>query len=122
MVTKLKAHSTMMVKSNTTDIKKIMEDFDWKKYVKRNKGYIESFDYIRDMAVEDPGDSPVITASYGGKFTILYNVIIKIILSNYQLFILSKYYMYGVHAKAIYSMGKSSFACVTNFMSKFDRY
>ena len=72
MVTKLKAHSTMMVKSNTTDIKKIMEDFDWKKYVKRNKGYIESFDYIRDMAVEDPGDSPVITASYGGKFTISY--------------------------------------------------
>ena len=65
MVKKLKAHSTMMVKTNTTDIRDIMENFNWTSYLKRNQGYIKSFDFIRDMAVEDPGDSPIISASYG---------------------------------------------------------
>ena len=67
MVKKLKAHSTMMVHSNTTDIRNIMENFNWTSYLKRNQGYIKSFDFIRDMAVDDPGDSPIITASYGNK-------------------------------------------------------
>ena len=67
MVTKLKAHQTMMIKSNNTDIEKIMQKFNWTSYLKRNKKYIETFDFIRDMAVEDPGDSPIISASYGGK-------------------------------------------------------
>ena len=65
MVTKLRAHSTMMAKSNTTDIKSHMDGFDWKKYLKRNQNYIKGFDFIRDMAVEDPGDSPIINARYG---------------------------------------------------------
>ena len=67
MVKKLKAHSTMMVKTNTTDIHKIMDNFNWTSYLERNQGYIKSFDFIRDMAVEDPGDSPIISASYGNK-------------------------------------------------------
>ena len=67
MVTKLKAHQTMMIKSNNTDIEKIMVKFNWTSYLIRNKKYIETFDFIRDMAVEDPGDSPIISASYGGK-------------------------------------------------------
>ena len=54
-----------MVKTNTTDIRDIMENFNWTSYLKRNQGYIKSFDFIRDMAVEDPGDSPIISASYG---------------------------------------------------------
>ena len=57
----------MMIKSNNTDIEKIMQKFNWTSYLKRNKKYIETFDFIRDMAVEDPGDSPIISASYGGK-------------------------------------------------------
>ena len=67
MVKKLKAHSTMLVRSNTTDIGKIMETFNWTSYLKSNRDYIEDFDFIRDMAVEDPGDSPIISARYGNK-------------------------------------------------------
>ena len=57
----------MMVKTNTTDIRDIMENFNWTSYLERNEKYIKSFDFIRDMAVEDPGDSPIISASYGNK-------------------------------------------------------
>ena len=57
----------MMIKSNSTDIDKIMKTFNWTFYLKQNKKYIENFDFLRDMAVEDPGDSPIVSASYGGK-------------------------------------------------------
>ena len=57
----------MMAKSNTTDIESHMDGFDWKKYLKRNQNYIKGFDFIRDMAVEDPGDSPIINARYGNQ-------------------------------------------------------
>jgi len=67
MVKKLHAHSAMMAKSNTTDISHLMKGFDWKKFLKQNKNYIKGFDFIRDMAVEDPGDSPIISARYGHK-------------------------------------------------------
>ena len=67
MVTKLRSHSAMMAQSNTTDIKSYMEGFNWKKFLKRNKNYINGFDFIRDMAVEDPGDSPIINARYDHK-------------------------------------------------------
>ena len=55
----------MLDESNTTDVSKLMESFDWKQFVRRNRKYIQGFDFVRDMAVEDPGDSPVISARYG---------------------------------------------------------
>ena len=55
----------MMTKSNTTDINSYLDGFDWKNYLKRNQNYITGFDFIRDMAVEEPGDSPIISARYG---------------------------------------------------------
>ena len=67
MVKKLRAHSAMMAESNTTDVRKFMEGFDWKEFLRKNQKYIKGFDFIRDMAVEDPGDSPIISASYGHK-------------------------------------------------------
>ena len=65
MVTKLRSHSAMMAESNSTDIRKFMEGFKWKQFLKKNEPYIKGFDFIRDMAVEDPGDSPIISARYG---------------------------------------------------------
>ena len=65
MVKRLKVWHVMMAQSNTTDISKFMEGFDLKRYMKEMRKYIKNFDYIRDMAVEDPGDSPIISATYG---------------------------------------------------------
>lgn len=67
MVTKLRTHSAMMAESNSTDVKKFMEGFNWTQFLEKNQVYIKGFDFIRDMAVEDPGDSPIISAKYGRK-------------------------------------------------------
>ena len=34
----------------------------WQTFLEQNRKFIEHFDFIRDLAVEDPGDSPVIMA------------------------------------------------------------
>ena len=34
----------------------------WQTFLADNRQFIEHFDFIRDLAVEDPGDSPVIMA------------------------------------------------------------
>ena len=34
----------------------------WQTFLEENRQFIEHFDFIRDLAVEDPGDSPVIMA------------------------------------------------------------
>ena len=34
----------------------------WDSFLADNRQFIEHFDFIRDLAVEDPGDSPVIMA------------------------------------------------------------
>ena len=44
---------------------KSIEKTDWKKFVKDNADFIHDFDFVKDMAVEDPGNSPIIAASYG---------------------------------------------------------
>ena len=36
----------------------------WPTFLQENRQFIEHFDFIRDLAVEDPGDSPVIMAKY----------------------------------------------------------
>ena len=36
----------------------------WQTFLEENRQFIEHFDFIRDLAVEDPGDSPVIMAKY----------------------------------------------------------
>ena len=65
MVKKLRTHSLMLAISNSTDIRKLMEGFSYKEFFKTHETYIKGFDFIRDMAVEDPGDSPIISARYG---------------------------------------------------------
>ena len=67
MVTKLRTHSAMMAESNSTDVGKFMKGFNWTNFLEKNQVYIKGFDFIRDMAVEDPGDSPIISAKYGRK-------------------------------------------------------
>ena len=36
----------------------------WQTFLADNRQFIEHFDFIRDLAVEDPGDSPVIMAKW----------------------------------------------------------
>ena len=67
MVRNVRALIVMMTISNTTDIRQFMEGFDWEKWLKKNPVYLKSFDFIRDMAVEEPGDTPIISARYGNK-------------------------------------------------------
>ena len=55
----------MLAETNTTDVSKYIKSFDWKRFVKLNHKYIQGFDFIRDMAVEEPGNSPIISARYG---------------------------------------------------------
>ena len=65
MVKKLRAHTAMLAETNTTDVRKYIKGFDWKRFVKLNHKYIQGFDFIRDMAVDEPGSSPIISARYG---------------------------------------------------------
>ena len=46
-----------------------MEDAEhgWKMFLGNNTEFILPLDYIRDMAVEEPGDSPVLMAKFGSK-------------------------------------------------------
>ena len=48
-----------------------MEDAEhgWKLFLGNNTEFILPLDYIRDMAVEEPGDSPVLMAKFGNKGT-----------------------------------------------------
>jgi len=39
----------------------------WETFLAHNREFIEHFDFIRDLAVEDPGDSPVILAKFGSE-------------------------------------------------------
>ena len=41
----------------------------WKLFLRNNTEFILPLDYIRDMAVEEPGDSPVLMAKFGNKGT-----------------------------------------------------
>ena len=46
-----------------------MEDDEngWRLFLGNNTEFILPLDYIRDMAVEEPGDSPVLMAKFGNK-------------------------------------------------------
>ena len=39
----------------------------WRDFLEENRQFIEPFDFIRDLAVEDPGDSSVIMAKSVGQ-------------------------------------------------------
>ena len=41
----------------------------WRDFLGNNTDFILPLDYIRDMAVEQPGDSPVLMAKFGDKGT-----------------------------------------------------
>ena len=67
MLTKLKSYWAMVAETNSTDIKEVMNSFNWIDFLEKHWGYIKTFDFIRDMVVEDPGDTPIIYASYGNR-------------------------------------------------------
>jgi hypothetical protein len=39
----------------------------WKHFLGNNTDFILPLDYVRDMAVEQPGESPVLVAKFGSK-------------------------------------------------------
>eukprot|EP00094_Tigriopus_californicus_P006437 TCALIF_06199-PA protein Name:"Protein of unknown function" AED:0.31 eAED:0.34 QI:0/0/0/0.33/1/1/3/0/625 len=63
MVTRLMQHWSMFLSSNTTNVD-ISKD-DWLEFLQNNSDFVGSFDYVRDMAVENPGESSVLFARYG---------------------------------------------------------
>ena len=63
----LKVHYELMTKLNSTDIGDSLKDFEWQNFLNENREYIMRLDFIRDLAVGDPGDSPIITARYGNQ-------------------------------------------------------
>ena len=64
---KLKVHYDLLTKFNSTDIVDALKGFEWQNFLNENREYIMSLDFIRDLAVGDPGDSPIITARYGNQ-------------------------------------------------------
>ena len=66
MVKRLIKHWQLYSRINNTNSDSL-KDINWKEFLKNNSNFIQNFDYVKDMAVEDPGDSPIITASYGSK-------------------------------------------------------
>ena len=63
----LKVFDELLFKFNSTDIGDALKDFEWQNFLNENREYIMSLDFIRDLAVGDPGDTPIITARYGNK-------------------------------------------------------
>ena len=66
MVKRLMRLWELYSKVNTTNIDKSIFD-DWESFLNDTASFIHEFDFVKDMAVEDPGDSPVIAASFGAK-------------------------------------------------------
>lgn len=64
MVRRLMRHWTLFSMTNSTSDLPPFED-DWKGFLTNNSGFIEPLDFVRDMAVEDPGHSSVLFARYG---------------------------------------------------------
>ena len=62
MVKRLIRHWTLYSRTNSTSIN--VANIDWREFLKNNTDFIHPFDYVKDMAVEDPGDSPIIAARF----------------------------------------------------------
>ena len=60
-------HYSMYAKLNSTTLNRETNEElkDWKSFLKNNSDFIDPFDFVKDMAVEDPGDSPIISVRYG---------------------------------------------------------
>ena len=65
MLKKLRSYMAMVRESNSTDIGEILHNFNTTKFLKKYWKYIISLDFIRDMVVENPGDTPILSARYG---------------------------------------------------------
>ena len=59
MVKRLMRLWQLYSKVNNTNIDKSILD-DWESFLNDTASFIHEFDFVKDMAVEDPGDSPVI--------------------------------------------------------------
>ena len=56
MVKRLIKHWRLYSQDNTTDNDEDLKSIPWQEFLKNNSGYISEFDFVKDMAVEDPGD------------------------------------------------------------------
>lgn len=68
MVKRLIKHWQLYSKVNHTDIDNNAKyQVDWQEFLKNNTDFIQDFDFVKDMAVENPGDSPIIAANFGSR-------------------------------------------------------
>jgi hypothetical protein len=65
MVKRLINHWKLYSRANSTDID--VSSIDWKEFLKNNTAFIHPFDYVKDMAVENPGDSPILSVRFGSR-------------------------------------------------------
>ena len=70
MVKRLIRHWTLFSMSNSTELdpeleETVADEAEWREFLANNSEFIRPLDFVRDMAVEDPGDSPVLSAQYG---------------------------------------------------------
>ena len=65
MLTKLRSFRAMVEESNSTYILELMKNFNKTEFLKKHWRNIIKLDFIRDIVVEDPGDSPILSARYG---------------------------------------------------------
>ena len=56
----------LYMKSNRTGIDNANMT-DWKTFLEDNRGFIESFDFLKDLAIENPGESSVLKISFEQK-------------------------------------------------------
>ena len=58
MVKRLMTHYSLYAKLNSTTLSPdhLSELNDWQSFLTNNSDFINPFDFVKDMAVEDPGD------------------------------------------------------------------
>ena len=58
MVKRLMTHYSLYAKLNSTMLSPdiVAELDDWRGFLTNNSAFIDPFDFVKDMAVEDPGD------------------------------------------------------------------
>ena len=62
MVKRLIRHWTLFSVANSTSADTSLAEDEWRDFLANNTDFIRPMDFVRDMAVEDPGSGPVLMA------------------------------------------------------------
>ena len=57
----------LYMNSNRTGIGYDSNMTDWETFLEENRGFIEPFDFLKDLAIENPGESSVLKISFEQK-------------------------------------------------------